>query len=72
MGEEFIQIAVEAERNGISIGIMQAAIENASDRVRLQEILNTKKLPQMFFRLGYCDLTHKHSPRRGMDKVIVK
>src|SRR3989344_648627 len=37
IGEAFIQIAVEAERNGISIGIMQAAIENASDRVRLQE-----------------------------------
>lgn len=72
VGESFIQVAIEAQKSGVSIGVMQAAIENVSDRVRLKEILNTQKLPQMFFRMGYCDLIHTHSPRRPIDKVIVK
>jgi nitroreductase len=72
IGEGFIQIAVEAQKNNISIGIMQASIENPKDRSELKKAAEVNALPQMFFRLGYCDLKHKHSPRRPLSKVLLK
>jgi hypothetical protein len=70
IGEAFLNVAVEAEKDQISIGIMQASIENAKNRKELQNIIGSEKLPQMFFRLGYCNLNHKHSPRRPLSKVL--
>jgi hypothetical protein len=72
VGEAFMNIAIGAEENKISMGIMQASIENPQDRKILQKQINTSKLPQMFFRLGYCDLVHKHSPRRSLTRVLIK
>ncbi len=70
IGEAFIKVAVECEKNKISIGIMQASIENRKDRQKLKALLGSSQNPQMFFRLGYCDLLHKHSPRRPIEKVL--
>ncbi len=71
IGEIFIQIAVEAEKNKISLGVMQASIENPKNREELIKLMGSDKLPQMFFRLGYCSLKHKHSPRRPLNKVLL-
>lgn len=70
IGRAFIKLSVECEKNNVSIGIMQASIENPVNRKKLQEMLDLSVLPQMFFRLGFCELPHQHSPRRPLNKIL--
>ncbi len=72
VGMSFQKIAVEAEKNNISIGVMQGGIESPRHRKALQQIMATEKKLQMFFRLGFCNKVHFHSPRRPIKKIIIE
>lgn len=72
VGMSFQKIAVEAEKNGISIGVMQGGVESKNHRSEIQRILGIEDKMQMFFRLGFCDKVHYHSPRRPLSKILVQ
>jgi hypothetical protein len=72
-GEVFEKIFLEAEKDGIKIGVFGAPIEIGENYKELQKILGTKERPQMFFRMGYSKEVPIMSPRLdgGCNKHIV-
>jgi hypothetical protein len=70
VGEKFEDIAIEAEKFGIKIGILTAPIEIESQSQKLQLAIGTKQIPQMFFRIGYTSKTPIFSPRLPIQKII--
>ena len=69
-GEIFEKIFLEAEKNGIKIGIFGAPIEIGDNYKELQKILNTSERPKMFFRLGYSKEVPTFSPRLDIEDII--
>ncbi len=71
VGQVFEAVAIEAQSKGLSLGVMQAAIEDAEYNREFQSILNNGQKPQMFFRIGYTNKIHVHSPRIDVNKLTV-
>jgi hypothetical protein len=69
-GRTYGRIALEAERRGICVAPMAAAIEIGEHYRSLQEQLGTSLRPQVFFRMGYASSKPKHSPRLTAAEVI--
>jgi len=65
-GRLFQRIALQAEQVGIQTGI------NALPRqsTELQQLLGSRYIPQVFFRMGYTEARPGHSPRLPAEKVV--
>lgn len=69
-GAKYQRLALEAERLNMRTAIMAAPIEIGSYYQGLQDVLNTRFRPQIFFRLGYSNNKITHSPRINTSEVI--
>ena len=70
VGQLLESIALNAEREGLRIAPMAAAIQIGEYYKELQKAVNTHDRPLVFFRLGYSDRVTKHSPRLPVGEVI--
>jgi hypothetical protein len=70
VGQIFEQIALEAQKNKIELGVLAAAIEIGDFYKQLQAVININTRPQMFFRLGFCDNIPQSCPRLPLTQII--
>lgn len=71
IGETLERIVVEAENQGIKVGLLTAPIEIKNHYKRMQEILKIPSRPQTFFRIGYTDKVPKPSPRLDLKEILI-
>lgn len=69
VGQLYERIALEAQRRGISVAPMAAAIQIGEFYKDLQRILNLSFRPQFFLRMGYSNKETVHSPRILLHEV---
>lgn len=69
-GAKYQRLALEAERINLKTAIMAAPIEIGNYYQGLQDVLNTRFRPQLFFRMGYSNNKIMHSPRLNISEVI--
>jgi len=70
-GYSFEQLAVHAQKYGMSMSLLTAAIEMGEEHRRLEEIMKVSGRALMFFRLGYPSKSTDASPRLPVEEVIV-
>jgi hypothetical protein len=70
VGEYFEEKALSAEKLGLAIAPLAAAIQIGDNYKRLQDLLGTNYRPQFFFRLGYPIKKALHSPRLSAEELI--
>lgn len=71
-GRAYQRIALEAERQGLKTAVLAGAIQIGDYHKDLQKALGITNRPQVFFRVGYCDLVSGHSPRLPVNRTIIK
>lgn len=73
VGKAYELLALTATQEKISSAPMHAIVDNQDGRVALSQIFGLSKHdhPQFFFRLGYSNTVPKHTPRRGIDRVLL-
>ena len=65
-GRVYEHIALQAEKQTIKTAPMAAAIQIGEFYKDLQKILGISLRPQIFFRMGYSNITTHHSPRLAL------
>ena len=69
-GAKYQMLALEAERIDLKTEIMAAPIEIGNYYQDIQDVLNTRMRPQVFFRMGYSHNKTTHSPRINASEVM--
>ena len=69
-GQAYELIALEAEKDGMKIHPMAAAIQIGDFYKALQSVLSISLRPQVFFRVGYATKLTAHSPRMSPEDVM--
>jgi hypothetical protein len=69
-GQIYERIALMAEKENIKTAPMAAAIQIGEYYKELQKCAGITTRPQMFFRMGYCDIPAPQSPRLEQEDVI--
>lgn len=70
VGQLFERIWLKAVSRGLSCAPLAAPVQVGEYFKEIQKILNLKHRPQIFFRMGYCDNSVKHSPRLDIADVL--
>jgi nitroreductase len=61
-----------AEKNGLSCAPLAAPVQIDEYCKKIQEILHFPNRPLAFFRLGYALKSARHSPRLGIDDILIR
>lgn len=69
-GEILEKLALAIKSAGMDMSIMVAIIEDKESRVKLQNVLRSPFLPQMFFGFGYAEHPAPKSPRRDLKEFL--
>ena len=69
-GRLFEKIWLMAERRGMSMSPLAAAVQANNHAKTLQEMLGIKHRPLIFSRLGYAEKKPHHSPRFNLEEVL--
>lgn len=73
IGRVYELFTLTATKLGINSTPMHAIVDNPDGRKTLAKIfhLNQREHPHFFFRLGYSITVPQHTPRRGLDRVLI-
>ncbi|HEX5430090.1 MAG TPA: hypothetical protein VFX17_03390 [Patescibacteria group bacterium] len=70
VGQVFEEIAVEADKIGLKIGIQGAPIEIGDHYKTLGQLFGAKGRPMIFFRIGFTSKNKPKSPRLLVNQLI--
>lgn len=69
-GRALSAVLVEATRSGLVAQPLGQATDLPSARTELRSVLGIIGVPQLLLRLGYAEVQHPTTPRRGVDDVL--
>ena len=71
VGEIYQEMAIMAEKEGMTTAILAAPIEMSNYYQELQKVLVTDWRPQLFFRIGYPTKIFPRAPRWPLAKFLI-